>query len=236
MPDTILSLLDSEKKSDLLNCRKEKTYSAGAVLFERGDQAKHMFRVEKGKVSLFRLMPNGDEKLFKVFMSGGWIAEMAMFMNPRQYPMSARVDQDTTLSLFHHKDVARVFTSEPEISLKTMHFMSNKIHELMNTVDILTQVSAPQRLIMKLAEVYRKEAAKYEGKIPLPASKKLMATQLGMTPETLSRTLTKLKDEGYIRETGHWIKIEDIPTLCEHVDLSPDIFSISSELSEKSGA
>jgi CRP/FNR family transcriptional regulator len=224
MKGSIIALLNDEQKSQLLSCRVEKVYSSGKNLFHRGAEASHMYRVERGKVSLFRLMPNGDEKLFKVFMSGGWIAEMAMFMEPRTYPMSARLDQDSTLSQFHHSDVTRIFTSSPDISLRTMNFMGNRIHQLMDTVDILTQVSAPQRLVMKFAEIYRNEAGKYDGKIPLPVSKKLMATQLGMTPETLSRTLKKMKEKGLIKETGHWIEISNIPDLCYHVDLSPDIF------------
>ncbi|WP_104401696.1 Crp/Fnr family transcriptional regulator [Vibrio penaeicida] len=225
MKESIISLLNEEEKAQLLSCRVEKSYPSGKNLFHRGEPATHMYRVEKGKVSLFRLMPNGDEKLFKVFMSGGWIAEMAMFMEPRTYPMSARLDQDSTLSRFHHSDVSRIFSSTPEISIRTMQFMGNRIHQLMNTIDILTQVSAPQRLVMKLAEVYRQEAEKYDGKVPLPVSKKLMATQLGMTPETLSRTLTRLKESGLIQETGHWIEINSISELCEQVDLSPDIFA-----------
>ncbi|MBD1557057.1 Crp/Fnr family transcriptional regulator [Vibrio sp. S9_S30] len=226
MKESIISFLSKEEREQLLSCRVEKKYPSGKNLFHRGEAATHMYRVEKGKVSLFRLMPNGDEKLFKVFMSGGWIAEMAIFMEPRTYPMSARLDQDSTLSQFHYSDVSRIFTSTPEISIRTMQFMGNRIHQLMNTVDILTQVRAPQRLVMKLAEVYCQEAEKHDGKIPLPASKKLMATQLGMTPETLSRTLTKLKESGLIKETGHWIEINSIPDLCREVDLSPDIFEL----------
>ncbi|KMV29784.1 transcriptional regulator [Photobacterium swingsii] len=224
MPNSILSLLDDEEKKQLFATSQSVHYSTGDSLFNKDDTAQSMYLVVKGKVSLFRLMPNGDEKLFKVFLAGELIAEMAMFMTPRVYPMSARVDQETQLLAFHYTDVLSVFTKSPGISTKVMGYMSNRIHHLMDTVNILTQVNANQRLVMRLAEIYRLQL-KQEGKVFLPVTKKLLATQLGMTPETLSRAIKKLKGDGFIVESGNQITLIDIPALCDFVGLTPDIFA-----------
>ncbi len=224
MPNSILSLLDDEEKKQLFATSQSVHYSTGDSLFNKDDTAQSMYLVVKGKVSLFRLMPNGDEKLFKVFLAGELIAEMAMFMTPRVYPMSARVDQETQLLAFHYTDVLSVFTKSPDISTKVMGYMSNRIHHLMDTVNILTQVNANQRLVMRLAEIYRLQL-KQEGKVFLPVTKKLLATQLGMTPETLSRAIKKLKSDGFIVESGNQITLIDIPALCDFVGLTPDIFA-----------
>lgn len=223
MPISLLSLLDEEQKQSLYALSTEITYPAGHQLFNKGDNAETMYLVERGKVSLYRLMPNGDEKLFKVFLPGELIAEMAMFMEPRQYPMSARVDQDSVLLAFKCQDILDMVSNSPELSLKLLGHMSNRIAQLMNTVNILTQVNANQRLVMKLADLYRAQAGK-EGKVTLPVTKKLFATQLGMTPETLSRALKKLKQDGYIEESGNHITLLDVPGLCQAVELTPDIF------------
>ncbi len=182
-----------------------------------------MYHVDKGKVSLFRLMPSGDEKLFKVFMAGGVIAEMAMFMAPRKYPMSARVEQETVLSAFHHQHLKEVITNSPELSVKVMCFMGNRVFQLMNNIDILTQVNASQRLIMKLAGIYKSQPTK-KGKVVIPATKKLLAAQLGMTPETLSRVIKKLKKTGLLKESGNSFYISDIARLCQQADLATDLF------------
>lgn len=226
MPDSIISLLNEEQKQRLFGASKKLKCTAGYQLFSQGECANNMYWVDKGKVSLYRLMPNGDEKLFKVFLAGELIAEMAMFMNPRKYPMSARVEQDTELSAFGHQDVLNLFSGSPELSVKVMAFMSNKICHLMNTLNILTQVNANQRLVMKLAEIYRAQGAK-EGTVSLMVTKKLLATQLGMTPETLSRAIKKLKDEGHIIESGNHITLVNITALCRSVDLTPEIFDRS---------
>ena len=228
LPNSILSLLNAQEKAQLLTKRKLKRYMAGQLLFTHGESALHMYHVEKGKVSLFRLMPNGDEKLFRVFTAGEFIAEMAMFMSPRTYPMSARVEQETELSVFHYQDVLKAFTQSPETSIKVMNYMTNRIHQLMDTVNILTQVNANQRLVMKLADVYRTKN-KNDQKITLPTTKRLLASQLGMTPETLSRAFKKLKAEGFITENGNQIRLLDIEAMCESVELTSDIFYVIDE-------
>lgn len=224
MSETIISLLNEEQKKQLLNASRTKSYLAGESLFSQGDSADCMFFVDRGKVSLYRLMPSGDEKPFKVFMAGDFIAEIAMFMQPRVYPMSARIEQNTELLTFSYRDIQKVVSASPELSIKVMEFMSNKIKNLMDTIDILTQVNANQRLVMKLADLYRTQKPQ-QNRVSLPVTKRLLATQLGMTPETLSRTIKKLKIDGLIVESGSHITVVDIPALCELVGLTPEIFT-----------
>ncbi len=59
----------------------------------------------------------------------------------------------------------------------------------------------------------------------LPHTKKVLASQLGITPETLSRILNKFKQEGLIKESGGCITVPDFNLLCYEVDLLPGIFS-----------
>lgn len=226
MSECIINLLNSDQRQKLLAQQHSIDLGAGEVLFEQGDDADHMYLVNKGRVSLYRLMPNGDEKLFRVFLPGDLIAEMAMFMEPRRYPMSAKVEQESELSAFHYQDVLALFSESSEISIKVMGFMSNRICRLMDSLNILTQVHASQRLVMKLAELYRAQA-NTSGKITIPVTKKLLATQLGMTPETLSRTLKKLKQDGHISDSGDQISLLNITNLCHSVELAPDIFKAS---------
>ncbi|BEU01995.1 Crp/Fnr family transcriptional regulator [Agarivorans sp. OAG1] len=224
MSASMISILKTKEKQLFLEGRTELYCKAGDLLFSQGQSANHMYRIEKGKVSLFRLMPNGDEKLFKVFMAGDIFAEVALFLSPRKYPMSARIEQDSILSSFSYDHVFSTLHQCPELSLRILGFMGNRIGELMNTIDILTQVNANQRLVMKLAEIYKKQYVK-ENRIALPCSKKLLASQLGMTPETLSRTMKKLKTEGLIEEVGSNLLLPDIPSLCRSVNLTQEMFS-----------
>jgi len=221
--NSIISLLSKEEKKQLFSESKVKTYSTGHILFNQGDYAKCMYLVTKGKVTLFRLMPDGTEKLFKVFMSGDLIAEVAMFLTTKEYPMTAKIEQETELNIFHHEAIINIIMQSPELSIKIISYMGNKINHLMNTLNILTQVNANQRFIMKLAEIYNAQSL-CEGKVYLTVTKKLLATQLGMTPETLSRVINKLKTNNLLEESGNSLTLPSIPLLCQSVNLPLNLF------------
>ena len=224
MSSSILSLLSETEKKQLMAHRQTKVFRSGEILFTQGQPARHMFRVDKGKISLFSLMPNGDEKLFRVFMAGDVIAEVAMYISPRLYPMSAKADQDSSVSAFSCDIIDQLLDGSADLSRRMLGVMSNNVCNLMNTINILTQVNANQRLVMKLAEIYKQQNCS-EGKMSLPITKKLLASQLGMTPETLSRSFKKLKTDGFIKESASNLFITDIEKLCESVSLTADIFN-----------
>ncbi len=219
----LLQLLNKEQKALLDRQSHQLTLSAGDCLFEKGDCANNIYLVNKGKVTLYRLMPNGEEKVFKVFLSCGLIAEMAIFMNPRVYPMSAHIDQHTSLTCYSYESLNCLFKSDGDLAMKVIGFMSNRVGQLMNSLDMLTQVNANQRLVMYFAEIYRKQK-QHGNRFVLPNTKKVLATQLGITPETLSRLLYKLKFSGLITESGACITVPDFNCLCREVDLVPSIF------------
>ena len=223
MPETILSLLTEQERTAFIEDSDKLTVPAGEMLFHLHDLATHMYRVERGKITLFRLMPNGHEKVFKVCMPGDLIAEVAIFMTPRQYPMNARADLDTELTEFSHSSLMNLMEQHPDLTKRLLGFMSNRICDLMNNMNILTQVNANQRLIMKLGEFYTNQN-RHEGKLTLPVTKRVLASQLGMTPETLSRSLNRFKSEGLMQESGTQIIIPDFQKLCDSVDLTVEVF------------
>ena len=219
----ILQLLNQAQKSTLDAQSYQLTLDAGECLFEKGDSAEAIYMVNTGKVTLYRLMPNGEEKVFKVFLSGGLIAEMAIFMTPRCYPMSAHVDQKTRLTCYSHESINELLISDSALAMNVLGFMGNRIGQLMNSLDMLTQVNASQRLVMYFADIYRKQQQQ-GNKLILPNTKKVLATQLGITPETLSRLLNKLKFSGLINESGSSITVPSFSLLCDEVNLVPSIF------------
>lgn len=219
----LLKLLNKKQRNFLNEKSKNINIQAGESLFNKGDCADSIYRVKKGKVTLYRLMPNGEQKVFKVFLSGDIIAEMAIFMTPRVYPMSAQVDLDSLLTCYHHKHLKELFKSDGALAMKVIGFMSNRVGHLMNSLDMLTQVNANQRLVMYFAEIYRKQKHE-DNKFILPSTKRVVAAQLGITPETLSRLLNKLKFSGLILESGACITVPDFSCLCREVDLVPSIF------------
>lgn len=220
----LLDLMSLQQRQALLAKASSAEYASGQVLFKKGDFADRFFLVNKGQIKLIRITPSGDEKIFKVFLPTGLIAEMAMFMPHKSYPMTAIAEVKSQVSIINKHDLLGLIESSPKLAVRIMAFMSQRISTLMNTIDTLTQVNAEQRLVMFLAQIYKKQRSGNLS-IQMPYSKKVLAHQICAKPETLSRILKKFKQQQLLQERGSRLYLLDIPKLCRSVDLLPDIFT-----------
>lgn len=219
----LFELMTSEEKSSLFNQAKLKFIDAGCVLFHYGQKADHFYLVNKGRIRLTRLMSTGEEKVFKEFTHGGVVAEVAMFLPNEEYPMTATADVASQVAVFKKRDLINLIKQSPQLAIKILGFMSQRIAQLMDTLDTLTQVSADQRLVMFFAQQYAIQKPKTLS-ITMPYAKKVLASQLCVKPETLSRILKKFKDKKLIEEVGNQFRFPDINALCQAVDVMPEIF------------
>lgn len=219
----LLNLLSAEKRKDLIESSEVTYHPAGTAIFERGKHADRFYVVKKGQIKLIRITPAGDEKVFKVFMPKGVIAEMAIFMPIQQYPMTAIAEVDSELIEVKKESFLNFIKLSPDLAIKIMSFMSHRISFLVNTIDTLTQVNAEQRLVMYLAQLYLQQQPE-KLSVCLPFSKKVLANQICVKPETLSRMLRRLKNNNLIIEKGRCWEIPDVNLLCHSVGLLPDIF------------
>jgi CRP-like cAMP-binding protein len=89
--------------------------------------------------------------------------------------------------------------------------LAESIQSLMMTAAVWRLKNTKERLGWFLASVNTNNLGK------LPISKSLLASYLGMTPESLSRALKKLKDEGISIENKA-IKMQTGNELCSYCD------------------
>ena len=80
-----------------------------------------------------------------------------------------------------------------------------RLHQRLNEIDTLTLGNASRRVARYLCQ--EQEAG--NGHIQLCVPKRLIASQLGIQPETFSRILHRLEDEGIIRIDGRQIDVLD---------------------------
>lgn len=186
----------SEADASLLDATTRTLHmEAGATVFDQGDRVRAIYLVRSGMVKIYRLSPAGQEQVLAVMGRGQVFAEAALFM--KGYPASAQCIEDTELLAVERDALLRQLAHDPELALRMLAGMSTKLRQLVSMVDDLTLQDARGRICRYLLGL----SADGEGNIRLPVTQTLLARLLGLTGETLSRTLKTLKDEG-ILETG----------------------------------
>lgn len=192
--------------SSLRSCERN------AVLFQQGDPAEHLFGLLSGSVRLYRAGQNGREQVVKDIQPAITFAEAAIFDFGR-YPVAARTIVDETILLAVPTKVLLAVLREDEAASRAMlSALCCKLHELVDRVEILSVPDASRRLARFLLRLpVRGEQDAY--RVAWPAPKKDLATELAMTPETLSRVLKRWREEGWAHDHANELWFDNLDAL-----------------------
>lgn len=184
-------------------------FDRGTVLFLRGQQADHFYVVLEGWVKLFRDNVEGHESVIGVFALGESFAEAAV-ANMKVYPVSAVTVSDARLLTIPGDKFMQMVREHPSLAINFTASVSAHLHGLVRQVEALSGKSTTQRLAAFLVSL--SSAQEGPTTVELPLDKSLIAARLGMQPETLSRSLAKLRRVGVDAATSE-VRIADIRLL-----------------------
>jgi len=204
--------LDESQLGDLLRDVSIRDHPKGQLLFQQGDTADRFYVVLGGWVKIFRLTPDGDEAVMALFARGESFAEAAMFMGG-QFPANAEVVEQARLLRVESRPFKKRLQAEPEIAVAMLASVSLRMHYLVGQIEQLQVRSGTQRVADFLLKLCSAEDGPTE--IALPYDKSLIASRLGMKPESFSRALARLRDIGVRTERGH-VSISDTAALAEY--------------------
>lgn len=204
--------LEEPQLDGLLRDVSVRDHPKGQLLFQQGDTANCFYVVLAGWVKIFRLTPDGDQAVIGLFARGESFAEAAMFMGGR-FPASAEVVEQARLLRVESGPFEKRLHAEPEIAAAMLASVSRRMHYLVGQIEQLQVRSGTQRV----ADFLLKLCPDLEGPadIALPYDKTLIASRLGMKPESFSRALVRLRNLGVRTERSH-VSITDVAALAEY--------------------
>lgn len=200
----------------LIGNQTVRSYPKGTGLFRQGETAVGFFVVLEGWVKLFRLTPDGTETVVGIIKRGETFAEAVIFLGGR-YPVSAEAVSDARLLRVDGDVLRRTIREQPEIALSMLASASFHLKSLVEQIEQIKSLSAPQRIADFLVQL----CPVREGGciIDLPYEKALIAGRLGMKPESLSRALGKLRPLG-VNVDREQVAIVDVDLLIRFVEAS----------------
>ena len=184
-------------------------YAKGQAIFHRGDPADVFYFVADGWVKVYRSTAEGDEAIVHIFSAGDTIAEAVAFAG-KNYPVSAQAVENSRVVPILTKRVVAELSHSPELALSIMGSLSQQLHSMVVEIEQLKTRTATQRV----CDFFIRRCAVEEGPavISLPYDKVIIASRLGMKPESLSRILNRLRKVGVRTENGR-VAVSDVAAL-----------------------
>lgn len=176
---------------------RQQSLKASTLLFRAGDASTAFFLVLSGSVRLYRLTPDGKEKIIEIIRAGETFAEAVAIID-KPFPVFATAIENTEL-LAIPSDVFRTqLQQKPDLAFKMLASLSRRIHQFLNDIHTLSLSTAQQKVAGYLLAFLDEQD--FDQPIQLPATKAMIASRLGLQPETFSRVLGKMKEQGVITE------------------------------------
>lgn len=173
------------------------------MLFLEGDTGQNLFYLTSGSIKLFKTNEEGKEAIIRFVEPGDLFAEIILFLKNR-YPVNAMALKPSELLAIDAAKLFEFIKGHPEMAMKLIATMASKSQYLVKMVENLTLADIRKRFLYYLGRLAEKTGS---DTITLPVPKGDLSMLLGTSPETFSRLLKKLTDEGIIEIKGKEIKI-----------------------------
>jgi len=177
----------------LLPVNPVQLYRPGDVLFSEGDRADTVYEVLSGMARLYKLLPDGRRQVTG-FITAGQLMGLA--------PEGACVftaDAVTEISVCCYQRPAfeRLIDEVPGFARRLLAVTSHELRSAQDQMVLLGRKTAAEKLASFLLLMGVRHSSRPD-EIDVPMTRGDIADYLGLTVETVSRTMTRLRQDGLI--------------------------------------
>lgn len=203
---SVCSAIEERDLSRLATIAVATEIAAGRCFIHEGEPAESFFNVTAGTVTLFKLLADGRRQITG-FADAGHFLGLAVH---DRYGFSADAIDTVTLCRFSRPKLRQFMHDAPQLEARLLQAASNELVAAQEQMLLLGRKTARERVASFLLARSEGVAACLApaDEVSLPMTRSDIADYLGLTIETVSRTLTRLGREGLIEiHPGHGLAI-----------------------------
>ncbi len=190
---------------------QQATFRRGKEIYSEGTKADHCYKIISGSVRLVKLMSDGHRQICEFLVAG----DLFGFEGEDERYFSAEAVSDCVLVRYNRRSVDTLIAEDIAFARHMRHLSSKGLEAAYKRMVLLCHKTAHERLAWFLLELAERTANDNDC-IHLPMTRGDIADYLGMVIETVSRTLTQLKENGVISmQSVNSIKLLDRDALEE---------------------
>src|SRR5690625_4531419 len=193
---SIFKNLSDYEMNPVVDLAKRRLYRNGSHVFMQGDPLKNVYFIHQGQVKIYKTDLNGKEQIVNVLQPGDMFPHQGFFRQD-DYPAHAEAVGDIVLIYIPIQSFEDFLIAHPEICVKLFRVLGDIIVDLQNRLEEKILYNTFEQIIMLLLRLIKSHGeALDEDKyiIKTQFTNRELANMIGSSRETVSRTLTKLKN------------------------------------------
>ncbi len=197
--DGVLAFLPHDVATPLMSRACAHRYGRGQTIVCQGDVSDSVFVALDGWIKVTRLAETGTEAIIACLTTGGSFGETSV-LGSGPLAVSAEAVTDCSVLAIRAEILRELMAGRSDVMKSVMRLVDRNMRSMVLQIEHLKTRSAAQRLAAFILGLC--PAQQGSCRVRLPFEKIVIAGQLGMQPESLSRAIVKLKAVGVRVEGG----------------------------------
>lgn len=193
--------LNEYEMEPIIDFAYSREYKAGTIVFMQHEPLTDVYFVQEGKVKIYKTDYEGNEQIVNVLQQSDMFPHQGFFRKGN-YPAHAEILKDAILINIPILSFENFLLTHPEISVKMFRVLSEIIIDLQKRLEEKILYNVYDQIILLLLRLARKNGVKVDenwSRLTIHLTNRQLASMIGSSRETISRTLTQLKKENVIK-------------------------------------
>lgn len=194
-----------------INSKKKRMMQKKDIIFREGDFPNSLIYIVEGKIKTFKTNEHGKEYITGLFTAGDFLGYSAL-LEGSEHVESAEVLGESSIIYIAKDEFINLLSSNTDLSQKFLTLLSHRVNESEDRLLQLAYDSVRKRVGESLLILYDKFKDS-NSVFDMAVSRDDLANLVGTAKETVIRTLSDFKEEGFIAVNGSNIKILEVEKL-----------------------
>jgi CRP/FNR family transcriptional regulator len=189
-------VLDEQEFLRLAAIVTSRAYEPGQMVVQEGDPADWLFNVISGTVKLYRALPDGRTQIVGFLGLGDFVG----IPTASEYAVSAEAVSQVETCVFPRRAFDRLLADAPTLERRLFEMARNEVVAARDHMLLLGRKTAREKVASFLTALAAKPQCAHTARpcVDLPMTRTEIADYLGLTIETVSRTISRFRDEGLV--------------------------------------
>lgn len=204
-----------------------RVYEAGEALYHQGDEAKGVHCIQSGLVGLRRLDAHGNSILLRLAPGGATVGYRA-FLAKSEHRLTAEVLTPSVVCFIAHSLVSRLLAENPLLGERFLGHCISDMNDIESDYARSLTHGLKTRFLHAMVVFYERVGYTDDTgchTMELPVRRTEIAELIGAQPESISRMIRDLQDEGVLEFDKRRVVFRDMDRVLDDIGAGPDLTS-----------